>query len=130
MENQREREVQETCFHGSPRGSFADSAGSPLAGLGMHAERVKRSDRMCCTSLKKSQHLKCVNVGNSIRPDVMYFAGDTCKPLRGSASLLRHATRPAGAAPGAGSKEGDHPTIDIIGNAEAFPILCVSDFCE
>ena len=34
-------------------------------------------------------------------------------PLRGSASLLRHATRPAGAAPGAGSKEGDHPTIDI-----------------
>ena len=36
-------------------------------------------------------------------------------PLRSSASLLRraHATRPAGAAPGAGSKEGDHPTIDI-----------------
>ena len=35
-------------------------------------------------------------------------------PLRGSASLLRHATRPAGAAPGAGSKEGDHPTIGYI----------------
>ena len=50
---------------------------------------------------------------NSTRPDVMYFAGDTCGPLRGSASLLRHATRPACAAPGAGSKKGDHPTIDI-----------------
>ena len=29
-----------------------------------------------------------------------------------------------------GSKEGDHPTIYIIGSAEALPILCVSDFCE
>ena len=33
--------------------------------------------------------------------------------MRGGASLLRLLTRPAGAAPGAGSKEGDHPTIDI-----------------
>ena len=38
------------------------------------------------------------------------------------ASLLRHATRPAGAAPGAGSKEGDHPTIDIY-----IPIYIASD---
>ena len=60
---------------------------------------------------------KCASFGNLIRPDVMYFAGETCKllsgPLRGGASLPRVATRPAGAAPGAGSKEGDHPTIDI-----------------
>ena len=59
---------------------------------------------------------KCASFGNLIRPDVMYFAGETCKlsgPLRGGASLSRLATRPAGAAPGAGSKEGDHPTIDI-----------------
>ena len=48
MENQRERGINggsRTCFHGSPRGtcSFADYryTGSPLAGLGMHAERVK-----------------------------------------------------------------------------------------
>ena len=63
MENQGERErVQETCFHSSPRGSFADYGsprgtcsfadywytGSPLAGLGMHAERVKKSDPTGC----------------------------------------------------------------------------------
>ena len=68
---------------------------------------------MCCTLLKK----KCASFGNSIRPDVMYFAGETCQlsgPVRGGASLSRLATRPAGAAPGAGSKEGDHPTIYIV----------------
>ena len=68
---------------------------------------------------------KCVIFGNSIRPDVMYFAGETCKlngPLRGGASLSRLATRPAGAAPGAGSKEGDHPTIDIYIASDRFRV--------
>ena len=68
---------------------------------------------------------KCVCFGHSIRPDVMYFAGETCKlngPLRGGASLSRHATRPAGAAPGAGSKEGDHPTIDIYIASDRFRV--------
>ena len=79
MENQRERELKKPAFT-VPHVVILLTTGSPLAGLGMHAERKKPDpiDRMCCTSLKKSQHLKCVNVGNSTRPDVMYFAGDTC----------------------------------------------------
>ena len=66
---------------------------------------------MCCTSLKKSQRRKLDPTGCHVLcwRCVYKLSG----PLRGSASLLRHATRPAGAAPGAGSKEGDHPTIDI-----------------
>ena len=64
---------------------------------------------------------KCVSFGNSIRPDVMYFAGETCKLKISKMDLCAAAlrcrglrrSRPAGAAPGAGSKEGDHPTIDI-----------------
>ena len=43
-------------------------------------------------------------------------------PLRGSASLLRHAPKLAGAAPGAGSKEGDHPTIDICIASDRFRV--------
>ena len=53
MENQREREVQEPAFTVRHVVVLLTTAtGSPLAGLGMHAERVKKPDPTGCVVLR------------------------------------------------------------------------------